>query len=107
MSTELISLLIAFLLVAGSAFALIAAIGLIRLPDVFTRMHAASKAGTAGSGLMLLAVALHSDEMHVWIKCVAAIVFFVLTAPLSAHLLAKAALRSGQTPEFIDKEQKL
>jgi multicomponent Na+:H+ antiporter subunit G len=87
---DLASLVVAVLLVAGAAFTLVAAIGLIRLPDLLTRMHAASKAGTAGSGLLLLAAALHSGEAAMWIKALAAIAFFLLTAPVAAHLLARA-----------------
>jgi multicomponent Na+:H+ antiporter subunit G len=101
--TELISLLSAVLLVAGAFFSLIASLGLLRLPDLFSRMHAASKAGTAGSGLVLIAAALDAGEWTVWTKCIAAIIFFVLTAPLSAHLLAKAALAAGLKPRFFDR----
>lgn len=103
MSGDIISLLSAFLLLTGALFSLIAALGLLRLPDLFTRMHAASKAGTAGSGLLLIAAALDSGEWAIWFKCLAAIGFFVLTAPLSAHLLAKAALAAGLKPGFLDK----
>lgn len=98
MSADIIALGSAFLLLAGAILALIAALGLLRLPDLFTRMHAASKSGTAGSGLILIAAALYLGEWAIWIKCLAAIGFFVLTAPLSAHLLAKAALEAGQSP---------
>ena len=55
MTGWLVAILVAALTVSGAAFSLIAAIGLNRLPDVYTRMHAASKAGTVGSGLLLLA----------------------------------------------------
>jgi multicomponent Na+:H+ antiporter subunit G len=102
LSAEIISLFSAFLLVAGALFSLIASLGLLRLPDLFSRMHAASKAGTAGSGLVLIAAALHAGEWSIWVKCVAAMLFFVLTAPLSAHLLAKAALAAGIKPRFFD-----
>lgn len=91
-----IEILIAALVLLGAALTFVAALGLFRLPDLYTRMHAASKAGTAGSGLLLLAVALQSGEADTWIKCLLAIVFFFLTAPVSAHLLAKAAVRNGQ-----------
>lgn len=89
-------IIIAVLLLLGAFLTFVAAVGLFRLPELFTRMHAASKAGTAGSGLLLLAVAMQSGEIDVWVKCLLAIVFFFLTAPVSAHLLAKAALRCGQ-----------
>ena len=95
MTGSLFEIVIAILLLSGSLLALVAALGLFRLPDLFTRMHASSKAGTAGSGLLLLGVAMQSGEIEVWIKCLLTIGFFVLTAPVAAHLLAKAAVRAG------------
>jgi multicomponent Na+:H+ antiporter subunit G len=90
-----LTLATAVLLVAGGLFALIASIGLIRLPDVFTRMHAASKAGTVGSGLLLLAAGLHAGDFAIFVRALAGFFFFILTAPISAHLLAKAAHQVG------------
>ncbi|MGF9692942.1 MULTISPECIES: monovalent cation/H(+) antiporter subunit G [unclassified Rhizobium] len=90
-----LTLITAALLVAGAAFALIASIGLVRLPDLFTRMHAASKAGTVGSGLLLLAAGLHAGDMAIFMRSIAGFLFFILTAPISAHLLAKAAHQVG------------
>jgi multicomponent Na+:H+ antiporter subunit G len=95
MTGTLFEIAIAILLLGGSLLALVAALGLFRLPDLFTRMHASSKAGTAGSGLLLLGVAIQSGEIVVWVKCLLTIGFFVLTAPVAAHLLAKAAVRAG------------
>lgn len=83
------------LILAGAGFSLVASIGLNRFPDVYSRMHAASKAGTVGSGLLLLAVGLHSGELSVLARALAGFFFFVLTAPVSAHLLAVAALKAG------------
>ena len=83
------------LVVAGSLFTLTAAIGLLRLPDLYTRMHAASKAGTIGSCAMLLALALHGGDFAITTRALAGILFFLLTAPISAHLLAKAAHSAG------------
>ena len=91
-----VEIVVACLLVLGASLTLIAALGLFRLPDLFTRMHASSKAGTAGSGLLLLAVAMQSAETATWLKCLLAVLFFFLTAPVSAHMLAKAAVRRGQ-----------
>ena len=54
-----IALVTAAMLVVGGIFTFLAAVGIFRLPDVYTRMHAASKAGTVGSGLMLIAAGLH------------------------------------------------
>ncbi|SIR16611.1 multicomponent Na+:H+ antiporter subunit G [Rhizobium sp. RU20A] len=86
---------LAVLVVVGALFTLTAAIGLLRFPDLFTRMHAASKAGTVGASLLLLAAGLHTGELYVLFRALAGVVFFVLTAPISAHLLAKAAHEMG------------
>lgn len=83
------------LIIIGAAFVLVASIGLIRLPDVYSRMHAASKAGTLGSGVMLLALAVVSNDQATVTRALAGILFFLLTAPISAHLLAKAAYAAG------------
>lgn len=91
------------LMVTGALFAAAAALGLIRFPDVFARMHAASKAGTLGSGLMLIALALHARELDVITRAIAGVVFFLLTAPISAHLVAKAALAAGYRPCAVTK----
>jgi multicomponent Na+:H+ antiporter subunit G len=91
----LVALATAGLVLSGAAFALVAAIGINRLPDLYTRMHAASKAGTVGSGLMLLAVGVHSGDLATLARALAGFVFFILTAPVSAHLLAKAAHQVG------------
>src|SRR5690606_21808396 len=83
----------------GSAFCALAALGLLRLPDVYTRLHAASKAGTLGVGLILLGVGLASGEWSTAVRCVLGLLFVVLTTPISAHLLARAALQSGHAPD--------
>ena len=87
-----------FLLVLGSAFALVAALGMVRLPDLYTRMHAASKAGPLGSGVLLLALAVDAAEIGVVTRAFAGIVFLLLTAPVAAHLLARAAYFAGVKP---------
>jgi len=90
-----IAVLVAALLIVGAIFSLLAAIGILRFPDLYTRMHAASKAGTIGSGLLLLAAGVHSLDAAILIRALAGFFFFVLTAPISAHLLAKAAHQAG------------
>ncbi len=83
------------LILSGTFFAFVAAVGLWRFPDIYSRMHAASKAGTLGSGLVLLALAVHSGDTSTVTRALAGITFFLLTAPISAHLLAKAAYVVG------------
>jgi multicomponent Na+:H+ antiporter subunit G len=91
----ILDIVVAILILIGSLLSLIAAIGINRLPDVYSRMHAASKAGALGSGLVLLALAVHADSAHTVTRGIAGFVFLILTAPLAAHLLAKAAYEVG------------
>lgn len=83
------------LLILGAGFAFVAALGLWRFPDIYCRMHAASKAGTLGSGVMMIALAVHAGDTGTVTRAVAGFVFFLLTAPIAAHLLAKAAYSVG------------
>lgn len=89
------NLLVGTLLIIGATFTFIATIGLLRLPDVYTRMHAASKAGTLGAGLALVALAVFAEDHATVTRALAAVVFLMLTAPISAHLLAKASYEAG------------
>jgi multicomponent Na+:H+ antiporter subunit G len=82
------------LLLLGAGFSLLAAIGVLRLPDLYTRMHAASKAGAVGGGLVLLAVALLSFDVAIALRAIVGIGFLLLTTPVSAHLLARASYRA-------------
>ncbi len=85
----------AILLICGGAFACIAAIGLVRMPDLYIRMHAATKAGTLGAGLILVAVAVHFADAGVAVRALAAIAFLLITAPVAAHMIGRAAYRTG------------
>lgn len=87
------------LLLIGSAFTLLAAIGVLRLPDLYTRMHAASKAGAVGGGMILLAVALVSLDGSVALRAIIGTAFLLLTTPVSAHLLARVSHRGGYHSE--------
>jgi multicomponent Na+:H+ antiporter subunit G len=83
------------LLVLGALFCLLAAIGVLRLPDLYTRLHAASKAGAVGGGLILIAVALASLDAAVFMRAVIGVLFLLLTTPVSAHLLARSSYLTG------------
>jgi multicomponent Na+:H+ antiporter subunit G len=96
--TDLLIYLGGTLLLLGSVFTLLAAVGVVRLPDLYTRMHAASKAGAVGGGLILLAVALLSQDAAVALRAVIGVIFLLLTTPISAHLLAKASYQAGYRP---------
>ncbi|HUG91086.1 MAG TPA: monovalent cation/H(+) antiporter subunit G [Planctomycetaceae bacterium] len=83
------------LMVIGSAFALLAALGVVRMPDLFTRMQAATKSSTLGVGCILLAVAVHFDELGVTTQALLTIAFLLLTAPIAAHMIARSAYIVG------------
>lgn len=86
--TEILSHVVALM---GAALVFIAALGALRFRDLYTRMHAASKASSLGLGLIMLSLALAEMELLVWFKAVAGFVFLFLTAPVAAHLLGRAA----------------
>ena len=88
-------ILTAVFIVTGCIFCLIAAVGMIRLPDTLIRMHAATKAGTLGTGLILVGVAIHFTVLGTVLKALLALLFLFLTAPVGAHLIARAAYRTG------------
>jgi multicomponent Na+:H+ antiporter subunit G len=98
MIVEIARYLAGIVLVAGAVFGLLASIGILRLPDLYTRMHAASKAGTVGAGLIFVSIAVVSFNGPVILRAVIGVLFLVLTTPLSAHLLARAAYFSGHRP---------
>jgi multicomponent Na+:H+ antiporter subunit G len=81
----------AFLMLSGALFCLLGAIGITRMPDLFTRLQAATKTGTLGVGLILVGVAIHFAEMGVSVRAVLVIAFLFLTAPVAAHVIARAA----------------
>lgn len=87
------------LLVSGGAFSLLAAVGLIRMPDVLTRMQTATKGVTFGGGLLLLAVALHFQGLGTTARALAGIVFLLITSPVAAHVIGRASyFDSKRTP---------
>ncbi|MEM0905933.1 MAG: monovalent cation/H(+) antiporter subunit G [Pseudomonadota bacterium] len=96
--SDLFLYLTGILCMIGAFFVLVAAIGILKLDDLYMRMHAASKAGTLGSGVLLVALAVFAGESDVVLRAIAAFVFFLLTAPVSAHLLARAAYTIGYKP---------
>lgn len=85
----------AVLILVGATFMLIASIGIARLPDVYTRMSATSKAATLGASCVLLAGALRFLETGVSGRAIAAIGFVMLSAPVAAHMIGRAAYTTG------------
>ena len=85
----------AVLLLIGVAFMSLAAIGVVRMPDLFTRLQTTSKATTLGAGCVFLAVAVHFGDFEVVSRCILIIFFFYLTNPVAAHMIARAAYFVG------------
>lgn len=90
----------------GIAFMVVAGIGLLRMPDLLTRMHASSKAGTLGAALVLLAVAVHFADAAITVRTLVVCAFLLLTAPVASHVIARAAYRAGVplSPETVVDE---
>ncbi|MET0447560.1 MAG: monovalent cation/H(+) antiporter subunit G [Aeromicrobium sp.] len=83
------------LLICGAALATVAAIGIVRFPDVLSRMHAATKPQTVGLLMILAGLGLRlQDVTDITILCLIAL-FQLLTAPVSAHMVGRAAFRTG------------
>jgi multicomponent Na+:H+ antiporter subunit G len=91
----MIEILVSLMLVGGAAFMLLAAIGIVRMPDLFTRMQASTKAAALGAGFMLSAIILYFAELSVFTRALATIIFIFLTAPVAAHMLGRAAYLLG------------
>jgi multicomponent Na+:H+ antiporter subunit G len=79
------------LFVAGAVLTLLSAVGVVRMPDVFTRMQASTKASTLGLGLLLLGLAIRRPEASVVIRAISIAAFLMLTTGVSAHVIARAA----------------
>ena len=86
------------LLAAGGAFCIIGAVGLVRMPDFYTRVHAASIADTLGAGLMLLGMVLQAGFTLVAAKLLMIGVLLLFTSPTATHALVKAAMARGVKP---------
>jgi multicomponent Na+:H+ antiporter subunit G len=83
------------LMLFGVFLILIAGIGLLRMPDLYLRMSAATKASTLGLGLILLGTMVYFGELGIASRAIATIIFVLLTAPVSAHMIGRAAYTNG------------
>jgi multicomponent Na+:H+ antiporter subunit G len=79
----------------GVIFMLISGVGLLRLPDVFSRMHAAGKSSTVGISCLLLSAGIHFWNQDLFLRMVLLIVLIFATAPISTAAMARAAYRTG------------
>ncbi len=91
------------LAVIGALFTVVGALGLLRMPDVFSRLHAASVIDTAGAGLIFVGLIIIEGFTLVSVKLVFLILMFGLLGPVAAHAVARAALRAGVKP-LVEKD---
>jgi multicomponent Na+:H+ antiporter subunit G len=96
--------IVALLLAAGVFFLAVGAVGFMRLPDVFCRLHVTGVLDTLGAPMIMLGTAVYLGASIVSLKLVLGIVFLVATSPLVGHLLARAALEAGHQPGVIEDE---
>ena len=90
------------LIVLGSFFTVVGALGLVRLPDVFTRMHAASVIETLGVGLLIFGMILQAGFSLAAFKLFFLLVLYLFIVPVVTHALAQAALHTGVEPELAE-----
>ena len=91
--SETLEILLSALILIGAAFTLIGSIGLVKLPDFYTRLHGPTKASTLGVGAILIASAIYfSFTETLSLHELLVTLFLFITAPIGAHLMAKAAI---------------
>ncbi len=98
--TVLVDILSGICLLAGAFFCVAGAIGLLRMPDAYTRMHVASVTDTLGAGLILFGLLLQAGITLVAAKLVMIGLLIFFASPTASHALARAALLSGVKPEL-------
>ena len=94
------------LLVAGGGFCIVGAIGLVRMPDFYTRMHAASVIDTLGAGLILIGLMIQGGFTLISAKLAVILLLLLLTSPIASHALARAALHRGLKPLLQDDRER-
>ena len=89
-------------ILGGLFFMVVGAIGVLRMPDVYTRLHAAGMTDTMGAGLILIGLALQAGPTLVAVRLIMVWAFLLFTSPISTHALARAALSGGVEPFRVD-----
>lgn len=93
------------LIIIGSVFLIIGAIGIIRLPDMYSRMHGAGIIDTLGASALILGMILQAGMTMISVKLVIILLFLIFTSPTTTHALARAALDSGLKPFVGDQNR--
>jgi len=103
--SDLINIISGVLIISGALAIIVGLIGVFRMPDFFTRLHAASIVDTMGTMLILFGMMLYSGFNVVSVKLLLILIFILITTPTAAHALAKSALHGGLEP-MLDKDEK-
>ena len=90
------------LLLGGSFFLLTGSLGMVRLPDVFTRMHAGGMTDTMGAGMILVGMAVYNGPDLIAVRLLLILAFLWFTSPIATHAVAKAALSGGLDPYTLE-----
>jgi len=103
---SLVDLASTLLILTGSFFLLVGALGLVRMPEVFTRMHAASIIDSVGAGFLVLGLMLQAGFSLIALKLFFILALVFLTGPVVTHALAQAALTAGVEPKLAEDRRK-
>ena len=95
MNGMLVEIVCIVLAAIGVFLQIVAAVGVVRMPDLLTRMHASSKAATLGAALIILAAGIHFGGTGPVVRAILIILFLFITAPVAAHMIGRAGYRSG------------
>jgi len=95
-----------FFVVTGSFFVVCGALGILRLPDLYTRLHGASVLDTAGAGFLIVGMILQAGFTLVTLKLLFVLAIFFFTLPVASHALARAALHEGVKPMLSEDRTK-
>lgn len=91
----MIEIVSAIVIIVGVLFVVIASIGLLRLPDFYIRISAITKAATMGVACIMIGVAINFNEISIAIKAFFVVLFLMITSPIAAHIIGRAAYEGG------------
>lgn len=103
----LLDILSGFFLLSGCFFLITGALGMLRLPDFFTRVHGAAVIDSLGTILIMVGLVLQSGWNMTLVKILLTFLFLMLTGPTAVHALAKSALYGGVLPDLADEEEEI
>lgn len=103
----MIDIICSVILLAGCFFIFLAALGMLRMPDIFTRMSASTKASSFGITLIFFSLIIYFEDFSLTLQLLITIVFIYLLSPVAAHLIGRAAYFSGSKLWFKTKIEEL